>query len=144
MSSGKEGFRIIRWIKRFFSFASFERFDRFISSDIGIPKEMFDELFINSSGYYNTYYYSYLKDCYNYLGKEKDITSREHISYLTKMCYCDTKAFLPAHNLTYSDKSSMMAGVEIRPPLIDHRIVAWYPGSPGNINASGSEKKKLT
>ena len=143
VSSGKEGFRIIRWIKRFLSFASFERFDRFISSDIGIPKEMFDELFINSSGYYNTYYYSYLKDCYNYLGKEKDITSREHISYLTKMCYCDTKAFLPAHNLTYSDKSSMMAGVEIRPPLIDHRIVEFMFSLPPKYRIKGNQSKYL-
>lgn len=143
VSSGKEGFKILRWIKRFLSFASFERFDRFISSDIGISKELFDEIFINSSGFYNTYYYSYLKDYYTYLGKEKEKVSSDHISYLTKMCFCDTKTFLPAHNLTYSDKSSMMAGVEIRPPLIDHRIVEFMFRLPPKYRIKGNQQKYL-
>ncbi|MFA5012847.1 MAG: asparagine synthase (glutamine-hydrolyzing) [Ignavibacteria bacterium] len=143
VSSGKEGFKILRWIKRFLSFASFERFDRFISSDIGISKELFDEIFVGSTEYYNTFYYSYLKDCYDYLGKDKDKISNENIGYLTKMCYCDTKAFLPAHNLNYSDKSSMMAGVEIRPPLIDHRIVEFMFSLPPKYRIKGNTQKYL-
>lgn len=39
------------------------------------------------------------------------------------MCLNDTRVFLPEHNLLYSDKASMAASVETRPPLTDHRIV---------------------
>src|SRR6185503_3573346 len=44
-------------------------------------------------------------------------------TYLTRMCLSDTTVFLPDHNLTYMDKATMAAGVETRPPLVDHRIV---------------------
>ncbi|MFA7361206.1 MAG: asparagine synthase (glutamine-hydrolyzing) [Candidatus Kapaibacterium sp.] len=143
VSSGKEGYKILRWIKRFLSFASFEKFERFMSSDIGISKELFDGLFVNSKGYENTYYYKFLKDCYEHLGSINDIKSAKDINYLTRMCYCDTKSFLPAHNLTYSDKSSMMAGVEIRPPLIDHRIAEFMFSLPPKYRIKGNTQKYL-
>src|SRR5439155_4199959 len=49
--------------------------------------------------------------------------SQPRPSYLNMMCLADTNVFLPDHNLTYTDKATMTAGVETRPPLIDHRIV---------------------
>ncbi|HTD87241.1 MAG TPA: asparagine synthase C-terminal domain-containing protein, partial [Candidatus Binatia bacterium] len=45
------------------------------------------------------------------------------LSYLTRMCWNDTRVFLPEHNLTYADKAAMAASVETRPPLVDYRIV---------------------
>ena len=35
----------------------------------------------------------------------------------------DTKVMLPEHNLNYSDKASMAASIESRPPLTDHLLV---------------------
>ena len=40
----------------------------------------------------------------------------ERLSSLAQMCLNDTLVFLPEHNLLYSDKASMAAGVESRPP----------------------------
>jgi asparagine synthase (glutamine-hydrolysing) len=42
----------------------------------------------------------------------------------------DTLVFLPEHNLTYSDKASMAASIEGRPPLTDHRIVEFMFSLP--------------
>src|SRR5437867_11741868 len=39
------------------------------------------------------------------------------------MCHADTTFIQPDHNHTYTNKATMTAGVESRPPLIDHRIV---------------------
>jgi asparagine synthase (glutamine-hydrolysing) len=54
-----------------------------------------------------------------------DRLTREGMSSLTRMCLADTEVYMPDHNLTYSDKCTMAAGVEGRPPLTDHRVVEY-------------------
>ena len=44
-------------------------------------------------------------------------------SDLNKMLYLEGKHFLPDHNLNYTDKMGMAAGVEIRVPLLDPDLV---------------------
>jgi asparagine synthase (glutamine-hydrolysing) len=73
----------------------------------------------------------------------KEIFSRRGMSYLTAMCLEDTKHFLPDHNLTYSDKATMAASVEGRPPLIDHRIVEFMFTLTPKFRISGSAQKYL-
>jgi asparagine synthase (glutamine-hydrolysing) len=60
------------------------------------------------------------------------IMNQSGLSYLTRMCLDDTKHFLTDHNLNYSDKATMAASVEGRPPLIDHRIVEFMFSLPPN------------
>jgi asparagine synthase (glutamine-hydrolysing) len=57
-----------------------------------------------------------------YRAQHRAFYADEH-SYLSRMCLNDTLFFLPELNLTYSDKATMAAGIEGRPPLIDHRAV---------------------
>lgn len=59
------------------------------------------------------------------------------------MCLNDTRFFLPDHNLTYSDKATMAAGVEGRPPLLDHRIVEFLFTLPPSFRIRGTEQKYL-
>jgi asparagine synthase (glutamine-hydrolysing) len=54
---------------------------------------------------------------------------------VNRMLYMELAGFLPDHNLNYSDKASMAAGVEVRVPLIDNRLLAWM--------ADVDPKKKL-
>jgi asparagine synthase (glutamine-hydrolysing) len=42
---------------------------------------------------------------------------------LNRMLYLEAKHFLPDHNLNYTDKMGMAAGVEIRVPLLDIDLV---------------------
>jgi len=43
---------------------------------------------------------------------------------LTKMLFLDAKYFLTDHNLNYTDKMSMAAGVEVRVPYLDPDLIA--------------------
>jgi len=59
------------------------------------------------------------------------------------MCWNDTKVFLSEHNLTYTDKATMAASVEARPPLIDHRIVEFAFTLPPKFRIRGNVQKYL-
>jgi asparagine synthase (glutamine-hydrolysing) len=51
--------------------------------------------------------------------------------------------FLPEHNLCYSDKAAMAAGVEGRPPLADHRVVEFMFSLTPDLRIRGSVQKFL-
>ena len=53
-----------------------------------------------------------------------------HADFLNRMLYVDLKTFLPELNLTYSDKLSSAASVEIRVPLLDAEIVEFLSRVP--------------
>src|SRR6478736_1671972 len=42
--------------------------------------------------------------------------------FLHQMLYLDVKAFMPSLNLTYNDKMSMAASVEVRVPFLDREL----------------------
>jgi asparagine synthase (glutamine-hydrolysing) len=47
-----------------------------------------------------------------------------------RMIDLEISGFLPDHNLNYADKMAMLAGVEIRVPLADPRLVEFAVGTP--------------
>lgn len=113
-SNSKRNFKYIRWLKRFLEVGSLNQFERHMAiMNTGLRKDNFNEYYIEAKPFKESYYYQL----------EKDLFNKAKGSYLTKMCYCDTKVYMADHNLTYSDKAMMAAGVEGRPTLIDHRIV---------------------
>ncbi len=133
VADSRKGYKFARWIKRFLSFASYDRFERFLLSDIGLNINDYNEVFMESKGYKNSFYYF----------KEKKLYDEIDASYLTKMCYNDTNTFMISHNLVYSDKASMMASVETRPPLIDHRVVEFMFSLPPKYRIKGNRQKYL-
>jgi asparagine synthase (glutamine-hydrolysing) len=60
-----------------------------------------------------------------------------------QMTYMDTKLFLPGLNLLYSDKASMAASVELRPPLIDVDLVEFAARLPTKYKIRGRIQKYL-
>jgi asparagine synthase (glutamine-hydrolysing) len=113
VATSTRGLKQVRWAKRFLSFASAPRSDRFLMSDLSLRPDQFTRLFTSRMSYYDTHFFKSQAQRFEPNG----------LSYLTQMCLNDTLVFLPEHNLTYSDKTSMAASVESRPPLTDHRIV---------------------
>jgi asparagine synthase (glutamine-hydrolysing) len=113
VATSTRGLKQVRWGKRFLSFASAPRCDRFLMSDLSLAPDQFSRLFSSRISYYDTHFFKSQVERFKPNG----------LSYLTQMCLNDTLVFLPEHNLTYSDKASMAASIESRPPLIDHRIV---------------------
>ena len=52
-----------------------------------------------------------------------------------QMLYLDTKTYLPALNLTYSDKTAMAHSVELRVPFLDQKIVELAEKMPSRLKA---------
>jgi len=55
----------------------------------------------------------------------------------------DQRYFLPGDILTKVDRMSMAHAVEVRPPLLDHRIVEFAATLPAAMKVSGSRQKVL-
>ena len=55
----------------------------------------------------------------------------------------ELNGFMPDHNLNYTDKMAMRAGVEVRVPLIDHRLVASAMQLPLSSKISLRQTKRI-
>jgi asparagine synthase (glutamine-hydrolysing) len=53
--------------------------------------------------------------------------------FVNRMLYVDTKTFLPELNLTYSDKLSMAASVELRVPFLDAELIEFAARVPARL-----------
>jgi len=51
--------------------------------------------------------------------------------------YLDFKTWLPGDILTKVDRASMAHGLEVRVPLLDHRLVAWASSLPPGLKLGG-------
>lgn len=60
---------------------------------------------------------------------------------LGRMLYLECKHFLADHNLNYTDKMGMAAGVEVRVPLLDLELVKLAGRIPGNLKQRGGTGK---
>lgn len=63
------------------------------------------------------------------------------LSPLVKMLLLEQRFFLTDHNLNYTDKMSMAAGVEVRVPFLDKELVDFATKLPLNVKQRGSEGK---
>lgn len=60
---------------------------------------------------------------------------------LERMLALEQRFFLADHNLTYTDKMSMAAGVEVRVPFLDLDLVDYAARIPGSIKQRGTVGK---
>lgn len=63
--------------------------------------------------------------------------------FVNQMIYVDLKTFLPCLNLTYTDKTSMAASVEVRVPLLDHELVELVARIPARLKLKGLTGKYI-
>jgi asparagine synthase (glutamine-hydrolysing) len=133
VATASRGLRVARWGKRFASFASLPQAERFLASDSSLSADQYEALFGPGASYRDTHFFK----------SQAPGMARTDLSYLTRMCLNDTRVFLPEHNLTYSDKASMAAGVEARPPLIDHRVVEFMFSLRPDFRIRGNTQKYL-
>ena len=62
---------------------------------------------------------------------------------LNRVLYLETKHFLADHNLNYTDKMGMAAGVEVRVPLVDLDLVEFAARIPSEFKQKGSLGKSI-
>ena len=59
------------------------------------------------------------------------------------MLYLELKHFLTDHNLNYTDKASMAAGIEVRVPLIDKELVQFATRIPSHYKQVKNQGKAV-
>ena len=64
-------------------------------------------------------------------------------SALNRMLYLEGKHFLADHNLNYTDKTGMAAGVEVRVPLLDRELVDFAVRIPAGMKQRGAVGKAI-
>ncbi len=133
VATNSRGLRTVRWAKRFFSFASLPPLDRYLASDLSLPGELYERLYRGRAAYRESRFYA----------AQQALFESCAASYLTRMCLGDTTFFLAEHNLLYSDKATMAAGVEGRPPLTDHEVVEFMFSRPPRDRIRGNRQKYL-
>jgi asparagine synthase (glutamine-hydrolysing) len=62
---------------------------------------------------------------------------------LESMLYIDTKTWLPDDLLVKADKMTMANSVELRVPLLDHKVLEFAAGLPSNLKIRGFTTKYL-
>ncbi len=63
--------------------------------------------------------------------------------FVNRMLHVDLKTFLPELNLTYGDKLTMAASVEMRVPFLDNELVEFMAGVPPHLKIRGLTSKYL-
>lgn len=62
---------------------------------------------------------------------------------LNRMLYLEAKHFLADHNLNYTDKTGMAAGVEVRVPLLDPELAEFATRIPSSLKQKGRVGKAI-
>jgi asparagine synthase (glutamine-hydrolysing) len=80
---------------------------------------------------------------YDALALHRSYLLRDGDDSLSSLLYRDAKTFLPCLNLTYTDKMSMAASVEVRVPLLDDELVALAARIPSNLKLRWWRRKYI-
>lgn len=79
--------------------------------------------------------YNPFEHTYRYYNK---LNSDEHIS---KILYTDLKSYLPGDILVKVDRMSMANSLEVRSPLLDHKVIEFAAKIPSTLKTNGRNKK---
>lgn len=82
---------------------------------------------------------AYMKRRADHLENTLDDCKGQHL--LNRQLYMELHGFLPDHNLNYTDKLSMAAGVEVRVPLLDPKLLQFAADLPPEMKLRGQEGK---
>lgn len=119
---GQNGFLLGRWAKRFLSFA----------------ENPLERAYMRSYSYYDRSelldllrepYHNSLDDLYK---EHRNVFhSKFNDDPVNQICHTDIHLFMIGLNLTYTDRASMAASVEVRVPYIDRELISMAMSIPG-------------
>jgi asparagine synthase (glutamine-hydrolysing) len=131
---GSKGIKWSRWLKRFISF-----------SDLPI-----EQAYRRSYSYYDDAEYAPLLQS-SFSREIQQLNEQHHSIFYEKkdldlgnrMCYTDIQMFMLGLNLTYTDRASMAASVEVRVPFIDREMVEFAMSIPANLKFKNGQGKYI-
>jgi len=128
------GLKITRWAKRFLNFAD-------------LPLE---QAYQRSYSYYDI---PHLRNLFNDIdpGDLENLRTQHNNIFesvyagdpINQMCFTDINMFMPGLNLTYTDRASMAASVEVRVPFIDRKVVEAAMRIPGDLKYKNKQSKYI-
>ncbi len=122
VSVGGRGLRYARWAKRFLTFAELPEEPRFRRSyTLYDPDDLAGLLSPDLRGQVDR-----VVDGHREIYTDNDLHDE-----VNRMCLADARLFLPGLNLSYSDRSSMAASVEVRVPFVDPVVAQAAFAIPG-------------
>lgn len=122
VAAGGRGLRYVRWAKRFLTFAELDEEPRFRRSYTLYDPEQLAGLVDPDLASYVDKVVAEHSDIYN----DNDLTDM-----VNRMCLADTRLFMAGLNLSYTDRSSMAASVEVRVPFVDPEVFKAAFAIPG-------------
>jgi asparagine synthase (glutamine-hydrolysing) len=128
------GIKISRWSKRFLSFAELPIEEAYMQSYSYYNQKELQQLFVKD-----------IKSHYEKLRQNHADLFNEHYNGddINKMCYTDIYMFMQGLNLTYTDRSSMAASVEVRVPFIDRQVVQMAMQIQGKLKYRSNQPKYI-
>ena len=129
-----KGFKVGRWAKRFLSFASMPVGSAYMRSYSYYSSHQLRELL-------NPDYWSAI-DSLN--SEHKAIfDSKYRGDTINQICHTDINMFMLGLNLTYTDRASMAASVEVRVPFIDKIFITAAMQIPGALKIKNGTSKYI-
>lgn len=131
---GRKGFKFGRWAKRFVSFANLPIDESYMRSYSYYDKPGLKNLVAES-------YSSGIEDLYT---EHKELFySKYNGDIINQICNIDIHMFMLGLNLTYSDRASMAASVELRVPFIDKDVISDAMQIPGHLKIKNGISKYI-
>lgn len=128
------GLRLARWSKKFISFAEMPDEEAYRMSYSYYNKTELTQLLKENSAQIVDSIYNDHKSLFN---------SNYDNDLVNKMCFTDINMFMNGLNLTYTDRSSMAASVEVRVPFIDKKLITKGMSIPGKYKFKNRESKYI-
>jgi asparagine synthase (glutamine-hydrolysing) len=131
--SGK-GIKITRWAKRFLSFANLPLEESYMRSYSYYDQDELKKLFTKDI----SQSYTELRNAHAEI-----FNTHYRNDPINQMCYTDLQMFMLGLNLTYTDRASMAASVEVRVPFIDREVISTAMKIAGPVKYKKGQQKYI-
>lgn len=131
---GRRGLKYTRWAKRFISFADLPLEESYRRSYSYYDKNELQQLLKNNAD-------SSIESVYS--NHRNIFYSKFKNDPINRICNTDINLFMLGLNLTYTDRASMAASVEVRVPFIDIKVIEAVMKIPGTFKNMKGEPKYI-
>ncbi len=130
----RRGIKFTRWAKRFLTFASLQTEEAYMRSFSYYEKSELKGLMKGNND----------KDIELIYENHKKIFNSKYVGdTINQICHTDIHMFMTGLNLTYSDRASMAASVELRVPFIDKNVVEFAMSIPSQLKFKNRKTKYI-